>query len=166
MTVRLTCSAAGCGWRTDARRRGLETARAAATEHAEIAHAPGPDDAADVAVSVIRERRRFRWLFPLTVVNIAALLVAVFATLPGMPGLALYLFPQIGLWGLPFGASLGTGCILVVLATAGALAAGGADRRDVLYRAWAGATAAGLGVFVLCAAITTAVFSVLAWAVS
>lgn len=94
----------------------------------------------------VRRRAKYRWLWPLTAVNVLALVLAVIGATTGA-GLLPYLFPQI--WGFSngLGTALGVITVFVILLIGYVRTLDGIDRKDRLYRFFGGITLASTIMF-------------------
>lgn len=91
-------------------------------------------------------RARYGWLWPLTGINVIALILAIIGAVGGMSGLS-FLFPQIWGFGSPFGATIGVITVLAVVGAGVVKSRGGVDRTDRWYRFYAGLTLASTIMF-------------------
>lgn len=109
---------------------------------------PGEPGHQATAPAAERPRARYAWLWPLTGINLVALLLAVIGAVTG-DGILSFLFPQI--WGFRtgFGIALGTITVFVILLIGFVRTLDGVDRRDRLYRFFGGVTIASTIMFVI-----------------
>jgi len=118
---------------------------------------PAPPEAHGAAE---RPRTRYRWLWPLTAVNVVGLILAVIGATTRAGALP-FLFPQIWGFSTGFGIALGVITVFVILFTAWVRTFGAIDRRDRLYRFFAGITIASTIMFVTYIVGVTAIFLLL-----
>ncbi|MFK4762889.1 hypothetical protein ACI3KS_18325 [Microbacterium sp. ZW T5_45] len=94
-------------------------------------------------------RARYRWLWPLTAVNVVCVALAVIGATVPIPRL-IFLFPQVGGFLFGPGMILGPAAVAVILICGIVNARRGVDRRDRRYRFLAGLTLSSSIMFATC----------------
>lgn len=118
---------------------------------------PAPHDAHGATE---RARPRYRWLWPLTAVNGVGLVLATIGATT-RTGVLPFLFPQIWGFSTGFGIALGVITVFVIVFTAWVRSFDGIDRKDRLYRFFAGVTIASTIMFLIYIVGATAILLLL-----